>query len=136
MSFVKLDCGILDSSLWVEHSDVRIVFITVLAMCNSEGLCPATAPGIARRANLPLSTVRRAIRRLSSSDRDDRSGVDEGRRLKHVNGGFQVVNYLHYRQKDHTATERKRRQRERARVSAGKSRVTSRNVTQADADAD
>ena len=60
MTFVKLDCGILDSSLWVEAAEVRIVFITTLAMCGPDGLCRATAPGIARRANLPLPKVRHA----------------------------------------------------------------------------
>lgn len=113
LSFVKLDTGVLDSSLWAESAEVRIVFITMLAMCDSEGLCPATAPGIARRANLPLDAVRQVLSRLESPDPDDRSGVDEGRRIKRIPGGFQVVNYLKYRDKDHTAAARAKRYRER-----------------------
>ena len=131
MTFVKLDCGVLDSSLWIEPPTVVKVFLTMLAMCNPEGICEATAPGIARRAVLPLTSVRRALTRLEAPDPDDRSGVDDGRRIRRVPGGYLVINYLAYRQKDHGAAERKRRQRARE-----KSRVTSRPVTQAEAEAE
>lgn len=127
MPFVKLDCGILDSSLWVEAAPVRIVFITVLAMSGPEGVCRATAPGIARRANLPIAQVRSALELLEAPDEESRSLTDEGRRLKRVDGGYFVVNYARYRAKDYTATERKRRERDRKRDA---SRVTSRPVTQ------
>lgn len=111
--FVKLDCGILDSSLWVEPEPVRVVFITTLAMASPDGICRATAPGIARRANLPLTKVRSALARLEAPDPDSRTATDEGRRIRRVNGGYLIVNYVGYRAKDYTATERKRIQRER-----------------------
>lgn len=119
MPFVKLDAGILDSTLWLSDSDVRIVFITMLAMANSEGLVEATAPGIARRANLSIETVREAIGELEAPDEDSRTLEDEGRRIMRVDGGYQVVNYLKYRNKDYTATERKRKERDRKRQEAG-----------------
>lgn len=124
MTFVKLDCGILDSSLWHESATVVKVFITMLAMCRADGIVEATAPGIARRACLPVSTVRNALEKLEAPDPDDKSGINEGRRVKRVSGGYEVVNYLSYRNKDHTAAERQRRHR-------AASRVTSRHVTQA-----
>lgn len=111
--FVKLDAGILDSSLWQEKAETRIVFVTMLAMSNAEGVCLATAPGIARRANLPLAAVRRALETLAAPDADSRTDAESGRRIKRVDGGFLLVNYLKYRMKDHTAAARKRRQRER-----------------------
>jgi hypothetical protein len=132
MPFVKLDTGILDSSLWMEDPVTRLTLITMLAMCNPEGLCPATAPGIARRGNLPLSSVRRSLKKLESPDPDDRSGVDKGRRIKRVAGGYVVTNYLRYREKDYTAAERMRRYRQRqngAPVTRDDRHVT-RNVTQ------
>ena len=73
MAFVKLDTGILDSSLWVEDAATRIVFITMLAMSDAEGLCAATAPGIARRANLPLGQVRKALAELEGPDPESRT---------------------------------------------------------------
>ena len=139
MPYVKLDCGILDSSLWVEDPLVRVVFLTMLAMCDSEGLCPATAPGISRRANLPLDATRTALARLEAPDPDDRSRVSEGRRIIRAPGGYQVVNYLSYRDRDYGATERMRRYRERCRqrrsVTRNKRNVTS-TVTQAEAEAE
>jgi hypothetical protein len=117
MPFVKLDCGILDSSLWVEAAELRVTFLTMLAMCGPDGVCPATAPGIARRANLPLATVRRSLKKLESPDPESRSTADEGRRIKRVDGGYIVTNYLKYRERDHTNAERQARYR--ARKSTG-----------------
>lgn len=75
--FVKLDSGILDSSLWLEDPATRITFITMLAMSDPNGLVETTAPGIARRANLPLAMVREALAKLEAPDPDSRSTTDE-----------------------------------------------------------
>lgn len=131
MTFVKLDCGILDSSLWLEPASVVKVFITMLAMCRADGVVEATAPGISRRACLPLTTVRHALETLEAPDPDDKSGVEGGRRVRRVDGGYLVVNYLSYRNKDHTNAERQRRHRERNAVTSRPETVTSRPVTQA-----
>ncbi|MCC7462113.1 MAG: GIY-YIG nuclease family protein [Gammaproteobacteria bacterium] len=101
MAFVKLDTGILDSTLWLCPSEVRIVFITMLAMARPDGHCEATAPVIARRANLPVETVRKALDELSAPDPDSRSLDQEGRRIVRVDGGFQIVTYAKYRERDH-----------------------------------
>jgi hypothetical protein len=97
MPFVKLDCGILDSSLWEEDSDTCKTFVTILAMCGPDGVCRATTPGIARRANLSKEIVAKAVAKLESPDKDSRSQEDEGRRIRRVDGGYYVVNYLKYR---------------------------------------
>lgn len=115
MPYVKLDTGILDSTLWLSDSDVRIVFITMLAMATPDGLVEATAPGIARRANLSIEAVRQAVKVLEGPDEDSRSLADEGRRVNRVDGGYQIVNYIKYREKDHTNAERQRRYREKRR---------------------
>jgi hypothetical protein len=113
MAFVKLDCGILDSSLWSEDLSVRVVFLTMLAMSDANGLVAATAPGIAARARLSLDDTRAALDVLSSPDQDSRSLADEGRRIRRVDGGFFLVNYEQYRARDYTAAARKQRQRQR-----------------------
>lgn len=119
MPFVKLDTGILDSTLWLSDSDVRVVFITMLAMAKPDGLVESTAPGIARRANLSIEATREAIKVLEAPDEDSRSLADEGRRIRRVDGGYQLTNYAKYRDKDHTAAERKRRERQRKKLAAG-----------------
>jgi len=106
MPYVKLDAGILDSTLWVEDAVTCKVFITMLAMCKANGMCESTAPGIARRANVSLEEARKAIETLEAPDPDSRSVEDDGRRVKRVDGGYLVVNYQKYRDKDHTNAER------------------------------
>jgi len=132
VSYVKLDSGILDSSLWAEAAEVRLTFITILAMADPEGLCASTAPGIARRANLPLEAVRHALTVLEAPDPESRTLAEDGRRLVRVDGGYRVVNYLAYREKDHTAAERQRRARERKAAPVTRDR---RDVTRDDRDA-
>lgn len=124
--FVKLDTGILDSSLWAEDATTRIVFITLLAMAGPSGLCESTAPGIAHRANLPDEVVRTALDRLSEPDVDSRSSVDDGRRIRRVDGGYLIVNYGRYRKKDYTTAERSKRYRESKSVTRD---VTARHGT-------
>lgn len=148
MPYVKLDTAILDSTLWLENSDTCKVFMTMLAMARPCGTVEATAPGIARRANLSISVVRAALETLEAPDPDSRTLADEGRRVKRVEGGYFITNYELYRNKDHTAAERKRR--ERAARKAAEAREVTRDgcdttrdvtgvtpdVTQAEAEAE
>lgn len=116
MAYVKLDKGILDSTLWLEDSDTCKVFITMLAMTQPDGLVEATAPVIARRANLSIDRTRKAIGTLEAPDPDSRSTEDDGRRIQRIDGGYEIINYLKYREKDHTNAERQRRHREKLRT--------------------
>src|SRR3990167_6479319 len=136
MSYVKLDCNILDSTLWVENSDTRIVFITMLAMSDSEGICLSTAPGIARRSNISITSVRKAINTLESPDPDSRSLNDHGKRIERIDGGYRIINYLSYRNKDHTAAARQRKRREALRKQAEHVTDVTRDVTEADTKAE
>ena len=127
MAFVKLDTGILDSSLWV-HRDPRDVFVTALLMALPHelheptpaldvrsitptgfvippgwyGFIGASGPGIARRAGLEPEAGMLALEELASPDPESRSEAWEGRRLVRVNGGFVVLNFMSYRDKDNT----------------------------------
>ena len=137
MPYVKLDTGILDSTLWVQDAATCKVFITMLAMCKPSGICEATAPGIARRANVSLEDTRKALAVLESPDDDSRSVAEEGRRIVRVDGGYQIVNYLKYRDKDHTAAQRMQRFRAKHNQEHGNElrrngNAVTRNVTEAD----
>ena len=136
MSYVKLDCNILDSTLWVENSDTRVVFITMLAMSDQEGICLSTAPGIARRSNISIANVRKALSTLEAPDEDSRSINDNGRRIERIDGGYRIINYLSYRNKDHTAAARQRRHRAALREQVGNVTPVTRYVTEADTEAD
>jgi hypothetical protein len=138
MPFVKLDTGILDSSLWIDPS-ARTIFITALLMAEPfeleeaaeqleirrlkptgfivppgwYGLARSAGSGIVRRALMDMNEGMAALKVLSSPDEASRSKEYGGRRLVRVNGGFIVLNYIRFREMDHTAAERSRRYRER-----------------------
>lgn len=164
MAFVKLDCGILDSTLWVER-ECREIFITGLLMARPRefsepiaqievnstnftgweappgwyGFIEAAGPGIIRRAGVELAAGLAALDRLGEPDPESRTPDFEGRRMIRVDGGYLILNFDRYRQKDHTAADRSRRYREKKtalRVSPDALRVASRSVTQAEAEAD
>ena len=166
MAFVKLDCGILDSTLWVDR-EARELFITALLMAvpreigeetptlnvrDTErgpvtvppgwyGFIPAAGPGIVRRAGLERESGMAALERLCEVDDESRTPDFDGRRMVRVDGGYILLNYNKYRQKDHTAAERSARYREKQKAvtqqsASVTSRVTNRSVTQAEAEAE
>jgi len=165
MSFVKLDCGMLTSTLWIDR-EAREMMITALLMARPQeiaepmptikirslepddfivppgwyGFVPAAGSGIARSACLEIEPALDALERLAAVDQESRTPDHEGRRMVRVDGGFLILNYDKYRRKDHTAPERMRRFRDKQkgvalRVTPVTQRVTDRNVTQADAEA-
>lgn len=156
MPFVKLDCGILNSSLWSQN-DVRSVFLTALLMATPRhfdipqkqiavdslketgfvvppgdyGFIEAAGQGILHLAHVSQSAGMKALRLLGEPEADSRSKDFQGRRLVRVDGGFIALNYSKYREKDYSAASRMKRYRARKRYG-----VTLRNVTQAEAEAD
>ena len=166
MAFVKLDCGMLDSTIWIDR-DARELFITALLMAEPRelvepakqievrtlnetgfivppgwyGFVPAAGIGIIRRAGMEPEKGFAALERLGNPEKDSRTPDFEGRRLVRIDGGYLALNFDKYRQKDYTSAARSRRYRERnsskpSRVSNVASRVASRSVTQAEAEAE
>jgi hypothetical protein len=138
MPFVKLDCKLLHSTLWLDVDATRI-FITALLMaepwvCDEPvaeldvntmkptgwevpsgwyGFVPAAGPGIVSAALLDMKVGMDALVRLGTPEPESRSPEFDGRRLVRVRGGFVVLNYMHYREQDLTGAERQRRWRQR-----------------------
>lgn len=166
MPFVKLDTGILTSTLWVER-ECREIFITALLMAEPyETLVPlkqiavrtldltgwevppgwygfvrAAGVGIIRMAIMEQELGLAALERLASPDPQSRSGEFDGRRLVRVDGGYIVLNYIKYRERDYGAAERMRRLRQRRMTPPSDGVTPNRcdvppNVTQAEAEAE
>lgn len=168
MPFVKLDCGMLDSTLWVDR-EARELFVTALLMAEPRelrapepqleirslketgfivpagwyGFVPAAGSGIVRRSGMPSEAGLSALERLGSPDPESRSPEFEGRRLARINGGFVILNFNKYRERDYTTAERSARYRARRAelrgsngVTASCHGVTPRRVTQAEAEAE
>jgi len=155
MAFVKLDSSILTSTLWVQR-DCREVFITALLMAEPfeatepmrqievdsleftdfyvpagwYGLVPAAGPGIVRMAGLKPATGIEALRQLCAPDPESRSQDFDGRRMIRVNGGYLILNYIKYRDRDHTNADRQKRYRDRNAVTLRRNAVTLRYITQ------
>jgi hypothetical protein len=145
--FVKLDCGILDSSLWQLDPD-RILFLTALCMAKPHeltervpqlyvtkleetgwkvppgwyGFVEASPTAIIGRANLDRDPKRslEALEALGQPEVESRSAEYEGRRLVRINGGFIVLNFMRDREKDYRKlnAERQKRYRERQKRNA------------------
>jgi hypothetical protein len=156
MPFVKLDCGILNSTLWFER-DAREIFITALLMAEPfetteplpqieihsleltgwsvppgwYGFVPAASVGILHRAKVDEASGLEALKRMGEPEESSRSKDYEGRRLVRVDGGFIILNFMKYRDRDYTTAERSRRYRERLASRRDKA-ASHRDITQAE----
>jgi hypothetical protein len=131
MSFVKLKCSILNSSLWCDK-DARDVFLTALLMARpyvldspspqlnvrdlsptgwttppgEYGIVEASSSGIIRTCGIEAEPGKAALERLGAPDPESKNPNYDGRRLVRVAGGYLVLNYMAYRQRDDTVAER------------------------------
>ena len=116
--YTKLFNSILASTVWREDNETRIVWITLLAMADKNGVADGSVPGLADFARLPVAAVRVSLEKLSSPDPDSRSKDFEGRRIEAVDGGWLLLNHAKYRAKmgadERREYNRTRQQRYRA----------------------
>jgi len=97
--FVKIYASMLTSSIWSESSETRVVWITMLAAADEDGVVAASIGGLARLANVTREACEAALQVLMSPDPDDRSGVDEGRRIEVEPGvGWRIKSARRYRE--------------------------------------
>lgn len=97
--YTKLFNSILASTIWEADMPTRIVWITLLAMADKDGIAEGSVPGLATFARVSLPQVRAALRKLMEPDKDSRSAEYEGRRIEAVDGGWRLLNHRKYRQK-------------------------------------
>lgn len=116
MPFVKIDCKILDKSIWRESPGVCKVWITLLAMADSDGLVEASITGIADRAKMSIEETEVAIIKFQQPDKWSTNQENEGRRIERITEGFKILNYQQYRNKDYTAAARVKKYRDGLRV--------------------
>lgn len=151
--FTKLFGDILYSSIWQEADATRLVWVTLLAMADREGVVRAALPGIAHAARVSPEATAEAMEKFQSPDPQSRSQDYEGRRVERVDGGWRLLNYekyrgkmreadrmeykrvkqAEYRQRDREAPERDRRKKA---IMAGKGTLAERLTLQAEKDGD
>jgi hypothetical protein len=99
MAWTKLFHKVLASSIWNEDMATRLVWITMLCMKNQNHIVEASVSGLAHMARVPLKDCQKAITTLEGPDPDDSSGVEEGRRIRKLEGGgWLVINGAAYRE--------------------------------------
>lgn len=104
--YVKVFSDLLGSSLWAMDAETCKVWITMLMMAEWDGLVRATAPGISHEARIPIEKTREAIAVFEAPDPDSRTPDNDGRRIQRVDGGYQIVNYIKYRETRDADTRR------------------------------
>jgi hypothetical protein len=125
--FVKIFSQIFDSSVANDYQ-VRHTLMDLLALADPTGRVDMTMESIQARTRIPMDILVSSMSALSSPDPQSRSPEYDGRRIvlldSHRNWGWQIVNYLTYRNmKDEDARRdqnriNQQRHRERARLAA------------------
>lgn len=106
--YTKLFGSIIFSTVWDESKDVKILWITMMAMADPAGHVEAAVPGLALASRLSLEECRAALAKLEAPDPDSKNPAHEGRRVEKSDGGWDILNYRVYREK--MTIERRREQ--------------------------
>ena len=125
VTFTKLFSDITASTIWCEPERTRLVWITMLAMADRRGRVFASLPGLAHHARVPEIDAQIAIDCFLSPDRHSRTKTDEGRRIREIDGGWELINYGKYREMkdEESIRETKRNYMRNRRAKAGPSSV-------------
>lgn len=98
--YAKLFASIVESSLWDEDSNTCKVWITLLALADSEGFIRGSVGWLSKRARVDAVTVEKALRKFQDPDPFSRTPTKEGRRLETTPDGWVIINYAWYREQD------------------------------------
>lgn len=154
MGFVKLDCGIVRSTLWFDPP-ARDVFITALLLAAPRefvdpveelafdsleptgwvapsgwyGFVDSSAPGLIHTAQVDAEKGNAALARLAAPEKVSKSKNFEGRRMIRVDGGYVILNYIKHRERDHTSPTRSKNWRDRRKAKEAAATATRRDVT-------
>lgn len=97
--FTKIFESLLDSTVWQESKETRLVWITMLLMKNRNHVVEASVPGLAKRAGVSVGECEEALERFKAPDAYSRTKDNDGRRIEDVEGGWKVLNGERYRQR-------------------------------------
>ncbi len=107
--YTKLFSSIVHSTIWREPHHVRLVWITMLAISDKNGIVEASIPGLADLSRVTLDECKDALNRMQQPDEYSRSTDHEGRRIGCVDGGWLLLNHAKYRERLKADDERERK---------------------------
>ena len=117
--YTKLFSDIVDSSIWDEDAQTRVVWVTLLALSNPEGYVRGSVGWLAGKSKVPIQCTSLALQKFAAPDPHSRTPDHEGRRIEVLEDGWLILNYLLFRDRLSTnptsikTRERVRRHRER-----------------------
>ena len=126
--YTKLFNSIVSSTIWQEELSTRVLWITLLALCDRMGNVTASLPGLAAIARVTLEEAEKGLRILSQPDPYSRSSKFEGRRIETVEGGWLILNYAKYRRIKNDDLKRQQGRLRQARFRAKKRNAKVRNA--------
>lgn len=95
----KLFTKILDSSIWLEPTATRLIWLTFIAAMDEDGFAEfASVRNLAHRARIELDDTIAAVACLEAPDADSSDKDNDGRRIERVPGGWMVLNAPKYRE--------------------------------------
>jgi len=125
----RLFTKILDSSIWIEPSETRIVWLTLIAAMDEDGYAHFSAiENLALRARVTVEQAQTAVDCFLNPDPNSSNPENEGRRVERVPGGFFILNAPEHRKILNREIQREqvrvRVARHREKVSGNKTTVT------------
>ena len=115
-SYAKLYQRILDSSVWKQPSDIRIVWITLLALKDENGCVFGGEGWLADRARVGDEVCHRALKIFKAPDKRSRTVTNDGRKIEDIEGGWRILNHHLYRDGIEDMREKWRRQKANQRA--------------------
>jgi hypothetical protein len=95
-----------------ESKETRLVWITLLALKDENGKVFSSVVGLADIAKVTVKECREALEKLKAPDPEDTSKVEEGRRIREMPGGWEIINNDRYRYSTEERRERWRLQKQ------------------------
>lgn len=138
--YTKLFESLLESTVWAQPDHVRLVWITMLAMADRDGIVEASVPGLAHRARVSIPQCEEALECFRSPDTYSRTKDHDGRRIEEIDGGWKLLNHTKYRERASAeerrekAAERQRKKREQAKKSHGEHGEQDRDIEREERD--
>jgi len=92
INYTVLKSSIVNSSIWNEDSDTRVIWITMLALRNKDGEIFASLGGLAHQARVSREKTAEAVAKFLAPEPDS-SSRDDGRRIIEIPGGWRLMNH-------------------------------------------
>lgn len=88
--------GLLRSTVWQHGYEVRLVWITLLALKDKDGYVYGSLGWLSDAAKVPKEECCKALAILAAPEADSKTKEFEGRRIEVVDGGWIILNHHKY----------------------------------------